>query len=163
MSSTPDAGTTTTEPRLVTLQPVDTAVVQAVIPMTEMAPFFDRSFSALVPELQEQGVPIAAPAHALHRRRPAETADLEVGFAVDRPVEPSGDVVPGLLPGGTVATLVHHGSYDGLPGSWGRLEEWLTGQGLVGTSPIWEEYTTEPSPDMDPAELRTTLFWPVRD
>jgi effector-binding domain-containing protein len=27
---------------------------------------------------------------------------------------------------------------------------------------MWEVYLTEPSPDMDPAELRTELFWPLQ-
>ena len=59
-----------------------------------------------------------------------------------------------------MAKLVHHGGLDGLPeGAWERLAGWIDEKGLAPGADIWEVYVTEPSPDMDPADLRTELIW----
>jgi effector-binding domain-containing protein len=42
-----------------------------------------------------------------------------------------------------------------------RLAEWLGAQGLSPSDERWEVYVTQPSPEMDPADLRTELYWPV--
>nr|WP_281371435.1 GyrI-like domain-containing protein [Petropleomorpha daqingensis] len=91
----------------------------------------------------------------------AETVDLEVGFPVDRQVRATGNVVAGGLPGGRLARVTHSGSFDGLGDAWARLAAWLDEQGLSPSSERWEVYVTQPSPDMDPRDLRTDLFWPV--
>jgi effector-binding domain-containing protein len=152
---------TVDEPGLVDVPPAATAVISGSVAMAELADFFDRSFSRLAPAIADQGVAIAGPAFALYHGSPAATADLEVGFATDRPVRPDGDVRAGTLPGGTVARLVHRGGYDRLPESWGRLRAWIEARGLTPGHDTWEVYVTEPSPDMDPADLRTELYWPL--
>jgi effector-binding domain-containing protein len=152
-----------TEPELVEVSASPTAVVAAVVPAGDIAAFFDRSFPAVAEAVAAQGATIAGPAFALHHQPPGETFDLEVGFATDRTVEASGDVRPGALPGGRVARLVHAGGYDELDEAWERLRSWIDDRGLTGRPGFWEVYVTEPSPDMDPADLRTELNWPVED
>jgi len=71
-------------------------------------------------------------------------------------------VHPGSLPAGRVARLVHVGGYDGLGESWGRLGAWIAEQNLAPGTVIWEVYVTEPNPDMDPADLRTELYWTLQ-
>ena len=70
---------------------------------------------------------------------------------------------PGSLPGGRVARVVHEGGYDELAGAWDRLGAWMSEHGLSFRMPFWEVYLTEPSPEMDPADLRTELNHPVGD
>jgi effector-binding domain-containing protein len=152
-----------TEARLVTLVSQTTAVVRGRIRMDELASFFDRSFSTLSSTLSAQGITPAGPAFALYHGAPTDRADLEVGFATDRPVAPDGDVVASSLPGGRVAQAVHEGSFDGLGESWQRLFSWIGDQGLTARDDFWEVYVTEPSPTMDPADLRTELNAPVED
>ena len=59
------------------------------------------------------------------------------------------------------ARLVHEGSFDQLGSSWGRLAEWIAAAGTAPGEDFWEVYVTEPSPDMNPVDLRTELNWPV--
>ena len=146
-------------PDLVDLTPATTAVIAGVVPMAEIADFFDRSFGALAPAIAAQDVAVLGPAFARYHGQPTYTVDLEVGFPTDRPVTTDGDVHASDLPGGRVATLVHHGAFDQLGESWGRLAAWIAEQGHVPTADIWEVYVTEPSPDMDPADLVTELYW----
>ncbi|MFF3166410.1 GyrI-like domain-containing protein [Streptomyces sp. NPDC003273] len=69
--------------------------------------------------------------------------------------------VVGSLPGGRVARLTHFGSFDGLGASWERLGSWIQARGLSAGEDRWETYVTQPSPGMDPRDLRTELNWPV--
>jgi effector-binding domain-containing protein len=151
----------TSEPQIVDVPTTLTAVIAGVVPMDQIANFFDRSFTALAATIGEQGASITGPAFALYHSPPDATADLEVGFPTDRELRPQGDVRAGSLPGGRVARFVHHGGYDGLGATWQRLGEWIAAQGLTPAAVLWEVYVTEPSPEMDPADLRTELYWRV--
>lgn len=149
------------DPELVEIEEATTAVVADVVELTEMAAFFDRSFSTLQEVLAAQAITPVGPAFARHARPVTDSADLEVGFPTDEAVAAERGVRPGSLPGGQVARHVHHGSFDGLPGAWQHLEAWIAEQGLTPGDAMWEVYVTEPSPDMDPADLRTELNWTV--
>ena len=151
-----------TEPELADLNEITTAMIHGVVPMAEIADFFDRSFSELATVLDRQGIAPTGPAFARYAGPPGETADLEVGFPVSGSVTPEGQVCPSRLPAGPVARLVHAGGYDRLGESWGRLGSWIAEQGLTPGADLWEVYVTEPRPDMDPADLRTELFWALR-
>lgn len=150
------------EPAVVELSEATTAVVREVVDMTELPQFFDRAFTTIVPVLTEQGVSIVGAAFARYHGVPTTSADLEVGFPTDRPVQPTGDVVAGSLPGGRAARVIHHGSYDRLGESWQRLQSWLEQHGHTAGVDIWEVYLTEPTPETDPATLRTELNWVLR-
>ena len=151
-----------TDPDLSYLTETTTAVVNGVVPMAEIADFFDRSFSELAKVLDGQGVTPTGPAFARYAGPPGETADVEVGFPVQDLVSPEGGVQQSSLPAGRVARLVHAGGYDQLGDTWGRLEAWMAEQGLTPGADLWESYVTEPNPEMDPADLRTELFWTVQ-
>lgn len=56
---------------------------------------------------------------------------------------------------------VHEGGYEELAAAWDRLGEWMSDEGLNFKMPFWELYLTEPSPEMDPADLRTELNHPA--
>lgn len=148
-------------PELVSVAPVTTAVVKGTISSDEVTDFFDRSFGVLGEALAAQGLTPTGPAFALYRGVPDETMDLEVGFPTGRAIEADGAAEAGELPGGRVARLVHAGSFDGLTDAWQLLGRWIGEQGLTPGEPFWEVYLTEPSPDMDPADLHTELNWPV--
>lgn len=148
-------------PELVEIDQQTTAVIRGEVATKELAGFFDRSFKRLNEVISGQGVDIVSPAFGLYHRQPGETADLEVGFATGSAVHPDGEVEAGTLPGGRVARVVHAGSFDDLGASWERLASWIEDQDLAPGQSFWEVYLTEPSPDMDPTELRTELNWPV--
>jgi effector-binding domain-containing protein len=151
------------EPTLVDVEAATTAVIGAVVPRQELVNFFDRSFSSVAAVLSDQDLAIQSPAFARFHRPPAEDVDLEVGFVTASPVRPVGEVRTGSLPRGRVARLVHEGGYDQLGESWGRLGSWIGAQGLTPGRALWEVYVTEPSPEMDPAALRTELNWSIED
>lgn len=151
----------TTEPDLTDTSETVTAVIKAVVPMAEIAGFFDRSFSELAEALDRQGIAPTGPGFARYAGPPGETADLEVGFPVAQPLPSEGNVVTSSLPAGRVAHVVHVGGYERLGETWGRLAGWIAEKGLTPGADLWEVYVTEPTPETDPADLRTELFWVV--
>lgn len=151
-----------TAPHLVDEPERMTAVVRGdAVPTAELPAFFDRAFGVLFPTVNGQGVQPVSAAFALYRSMPTDVVDLEVGFVVDRPVTPEGDVEPSTLPGGRIARTVHAGGFDGLGSAWQGLMGWVVEQGLTPGSVFWEVYLTEPNPEMDPADLRTELDVPI--
>jgi effector-binding domain-containing protein len=151
------------EPTVVEVPAAATAVIAAVVPMAELAGFFDLTFTTIPPVLAGQGVSPVGPAFAVYHGAPGEDADLEAGFPIGAPLRAVGDVRPGSLPAGRVARVVHAGGYDELGATWERLHDWIEAQNLPHGQLLVEVYVTEPSPDMDPATLRTELNWYLED
>jgi effector-binding domain-containing protein len=151
-----------TAPELTETSATSTAVIRGTVALDEIASFFDRSFGELASVLGAQGVAPIGAAFARYAGPPGDPVELEVGFPIEGTVAPAGSVEPSSLPAGRVARLVHAGGYDELGRSWDRLGRWIVEQGLTPADDLWEVYVTEPSPEMDPADLRTELSWLVR-
>ncbi|GAB3653830.1 GyrI-like domain-containing protein [Zhihengliuella somnathii] len=157
-----------TEPVIVPVSAARTAVVKGTdVPFAELSGFYDGAFAALAEVLETEGLSPVGPAFGLMTRQPTESMDLEVGFAIDHPLEgprtsASGVTVePSTLPEGTTAVASHLGAYDALGEAWGAFMTWIGEQGYSPQLPFWEVYVTEPSPEADPESMRTDLFVPV--
>ncbi len=154
MEITPEAHT----PEIVRREPVSTAVVRGTVRMEELPQFYDRAYPLVASVLEQQGLqPLEAVGHYL--TPPGQTIELEVGFTTVGRVEEDSDVVASSLPGGDVVRMTHLGPYEELAESWGRLASWIGQQGRRPGRSFWEVYVTEPSPEADPATMRTDLYW----
>lgn len=147
-----------TDPVPVTLEAVPTAVVRhSGVTVEDLPPLFDAGY----PAIAASGAHLAGPAFALYRGDPQAAFDLELGFPVAEPlagpVAGAVTVEPSELPAGPAWAVSHLGSYDSLPEGWGRLSAAAAAQGFR-PSAFFEVYVTEPTPDTDPATLRTDLF-----
>lgn len=162
--------------RLLRAPAVPTAVVRVTgVPMSGLAEVFDSVFGTVFPRAFAAGLAPAGPPVALYTAAiegPDSVVDLEIGFPLGaplsdqvgaEPVEVDGRrVVASELPAGEVAVVSHVGPYDDLGGAWAALMGEIAGAGRAPGVPFWESYVTEPSPDSDPASLRTDLFCVVR-
>ena len=86
------------------------------------------------------------------------------GMRIARHLRPDGTdrIQAGELPGGTVATVIHKGPYEGLPQTWAALVEWISAQGLQPAGAPWEVYLTDPGAEPDSSKWRTQIFFPVQ-
>ena len=151
---------------------VPTVVVRATnVAMSTISELFDAAFGTALPAAFARGLTPAGPAFALYTRLTDgadPVADVEIGFPLDgplieqlddEPVEGGGlRVVASVLPAADVAVTTHLGGYDGLGQAWGEFLGQIGAMGRAPGTPFWETYVTEPSPDMDPADLRTDLY-----
>jgi effector-binding domain-containing protein len=143
---------------------VPTVVVRrADYPMSEMPALFDSTFSALFPALAEAGLQPAGPAFSLHTRMPTDTIDIELGVPVSAPLaapitRADVELVPSCQPAGSAARTAYLGGYEGLGNAWGGFMGAIAATGRRQAFPFWEVYVTQPTPETDPATLRTDLI-----
>lgn len=154
-----------TELTVIEVPAIPAAVVEArEVHMSDLPELFDATFSGLFPVLSEACLEPAGPAFALYTRQPSETVDLQVGIPTSagltnaQPIAGGHIVIPAELPGGSMAVRSHLGGYDGLGESWAQLLKDAVAAGHRPGLPFIELYVTEPSPEADPADMRTDLF-----
>jgi len=89
------------------------------------------------------------------------TLDVEAGIPVAAAAEGKGDIVASELPGGTVATTVHTGPYDGLHEAHAALQQWAKDNDRTPTGAPWEVYVTDPGSEPDPTKWETRVYLPL--
>lgn len=150
-----------------TLEEVPLAVVKHHgLRSGDLREVFDSSYGAIGAAIGAGSVTPAGPAIAWYSGDPAGEFDLAIGFPLAQPLaEPVGEgdlrIVHDHLPAGSYAALSHVGSYDGLAGAWERLMQDVREGGARPVGPWGEVYVTEPSPEADPAAMRTDLLVPI--
>ena len=143
------------EVELVDLQEQQTAVVRGHVTLDDVADFLGGAFEEVVRTLGSQGSAPAGPPFAQYAVR-SDGFDVEAGFPTRSPVEPTGRVTPGDLPGGQVARTLHHGAYGEVAAAYDALGAWLTDNGYRPAGAPWESYLDGP----DVAEPRTIVYFP---
>lgn len=147
--------------------PLAVAVYERVT-MDDLRDLFDHTFTAMGGAIGRGDLVPAGPALALYRGDPRGTFDIEIGFPArtpwSGPIDADGvTVVASEWPPGPTAALSHVGGYDGLGGSWERLMAAAGSAERGEPVALGEVYVTEPSPDADPATLRTDLLVALED
>ena len=114
-----------TEPLIAHKPERRTATIHLVVPPMDMPKYMDPAIQEVLQVLAEQGVKPMGPLFSYHHRRPADTFEFEIGFAVNGEVKPQGRVKPSTLPASRVVSSLYTGPYEGLGGAWGELERWV--------------------------------------
>jgi effector-binding domain-containing protein len=82
--------------------------------------------------------------------------NAEVGVLVTRAFEPSGRVVPSILPAGRVVRTIHRGDYDGLAGAHEAVRAWCDDNDTPVTGVRYEIYGDWFD---DVSKLETEVAW----
>lgn len=142
-----------------TVTPRTAAVITIQATMDGLGAEISRAFGELGEAMEARSTQPEAEPFVHYLSRVGADIVAEAGFPVAGPVEPSGRVRSGSLPGGEVATTVHVGPYDTLRETYGRLESWIREHGRSPAGEVWEIYLTEPAGD--PSTWRTRICWPL--
>jgi effector-binding domain-containing protein len=133
------------------------AVVRAHVRTDDIADFVGAAFAEVMTALERQRLAPVGPPFSRYAVGD-DGFDVESGFPSSGAVAPSGRVVPSELPGGTVATTLHTGAYDGVGAAYAAVTTWLTEHGMVASGAPWESYLDGP----EVAEPRTEVVVPCR-
>ena len=144
---------------IVERQEQPTAGVRERVPMADLPQFFSRAFGETMAAISAQGAHASGPPFGKYYGRPDAFVDVEAGFPVATPIEPAGNVVPGVLPGGRVAEAVHVGPFDTMGETYARLERDMQAAELTPGDVMWESYLTDPGEEPDPSKWRTQICW----
>ncbi|HSO04036.1 MAG TPA: GyrI-like domain-containing protein [Candidatus Limnocylindrales bacterium] len=136
-------------------QPV--AVVRAHVAVDGIPTFLAGAFGEVIGVLAAQGLEAAGPPFARYGMSD-RGFDVEAGFPSSAPVEPTGRVEAGELPGGPAIVILHRGSYDDVAADYRAGQEWLAANRWTATGAPWEVYLDGP----EVAEPRTLVCMPCR-
>jgi hypothetical protein len=131
-----------------------TAVVSGHVAHDGIAAFLGEAFGETLGAAGEASV--AGPPFARYDLD-GDGFSIEAGFPLVAPIAVAGRVTPSRLPGGTIATTMHVGSYMDLGAAYSALEEWIDENGYTAAGRPWEAYLDGP----EVAEPRTLVCWPV--
>jgi effector-binding domain-containing protein len=88
-----------------------------------------------------------------------DVPNVEVGVEVSGPFQPTGQVVPSVLPSGETAMTVHRGPYARLDDAHRAVLDWCAENGRAPAGPRWEVYGDWHD---DPARLETEVYYLLR-
>lgn len=140
-----------------------TAVVVQVVPVPQISTFLGEAFGEVMAAITAAGhFPAGAPFARydfveVPKGVTPETFRVEAGFPVNDPIEASGRVQPGVLPGGPAAVTIHEGSYQEVSAAYEAIEAWIASEGMVPSGPPWESYLDDPGEVPVP---HTEVVWP---
>ena len=148
------------EPVVVTTAPRKAAIVRIEVPAAVLGETIAAAMGEVVRAIALNSLfPTGSPfTHYLSSG--GEMVVAEVGFPVSGRLVASGRVTEGELPGGTIASAFHIGSYETIGDTYRRIESWILQRGNVPATGMWEVYLRGPGQETDPARWRTEIFWP---
>lgn len=128
--------------------------------MDELPTLIDAAFEAI----GASGLGLAGPPFSVYYGDDEALFDIDMGFpvaeALPAPISGAVPIEPSSLPAGDALALSHFGSYESLADGWNRLAAEATARRITPKC-YFEVYATEPVPGMDPADLRTDLFFVI--
>lgn len=81
----------------------------------------------------------------------------------DKSIQPEGEVQEKQIHGGKCAVFFHKGSYELLGETYKNIGDWLVNSGIsLGDEPLVQKYLDLDPRGVDPQELRTLIYLPIR-
>ena len=155
-------------PEVRELTPRPAAAVRVTTTLPELGQAYGTHLPSIAGRLAELGADVSGPPYGRYHAFEQEAIDVEIGIPVAAPLGAlpaladagEGELGASELPGGRVAFALHRGPYEGLSGTYDRLQTWMTENGHEPGGAPWELYVDDPE-EVDVAELRTELYWPL--
>jgi len=150
----------------ITLETVPSQVVAGIVFSTTMATLSEdmtRTIGTLLEQVHSDsaitaiGTVIAVYPEEMRADGPWK---CEICIPVSQPLLDHPVLTTHELPGGRVATVTHHGSYDGLKDTHNRIFAWFTAYGHTYAGAPREIYLNSPD-DVDTDDLLTRIEFPV--
>ena len=135
--------------------------IRATVSMEKIAEVMGPLFGEVHGYIQQRGQAPAGMPFTIYHSMQGGSVALECAIPVASPIEGTDRCHCGELPAGTVATVTHFGSYEGLPQTWSALTQWMESEGLTAAGAPWEVYVTDPGVEPDRSKWRTDIFFPV--
>lgn len=143
------------------LEDQPTAVLRTSLAVADIPAFLGRAYMATSATLAKAEAGPAGPPFARYHVVGDGRFEVEAGFPATKPIAPDGEVQPGTLPGGDVATTMYIGPYEGMEPAYAALNSWIAERGEPAGDP-WEIYYDDPDDVPDPASWRTRIVAPYR-
>ncbi|TVR27357.1 MAG: hypothetical protein EA387_01270 [Nitriliruptor sp.] len=159
---TPHGGATIDEIETRTLEEQDTAVVRSRLDASELTSWLSGVYGTLTLHLQRIGVPVIGQPFVRYHER-GRHLDVEAGLPTAERITPKDEVKLSSLPGGTVATIWHHGAPEEADRAFEALETWMQQRGVEPLGAPWAVHHIDPTALPERGSWQTELIWPFRE
>lgn len=121
-----------------------------------------EAFDAVIRKMSKEKLKASGAPFVIWHSKKGEIYDMECGIPYGgKEFKPSKKTERSKLPGGTVLTFMHKGSYDGLQQSWLKLRTYAKKSGYELNGAPFEEYLTDPKTEKDSSKWLTKLYQPI--
>jgi effector-binding domain-containing protein len=127
----------------------------------DMPQTLDEGYGTIAGYLNDLGEKPAGSPYVAYFNMDMENLDIELGIPVGKELQGQGRITVCQMPGGTAATCVHTGPYDGLKEAYRALSQWIQEQGHQMAGVAYEVYVDDPR-DTPPEQLRTRILFPLK-
>ena len=136
----------------------------AVIAMRGPYEQFPEAMHRLFAWIEEAGAEIVGPPGGMYADDPSTVPPEQLSWDVRVPIAPSKPEQPGddkgvsvmTMPAGRYASVLHKGSYEGIPAAYGLLFTWLAQEGIQPAAPPMEIFLSDPA-EVPEADLITEI------
>jgi len=146
---------------IVQLEPVRVATIRSIVAPEDVPDFMADALGLIAIALHDAGMRPAGPPFARYHSASPDGIDVEAGLPVAEPFLGGSVVHHGELPAGPAAVTTHVGPFDGLEAAWQALRATIDRLGRRRAGDPWEVYVVGPGSEVDEAEWRTELIWPL--
>jgi effector-binding domain-containing protein len=130
--------------------------------LQELPNVLGKAFGDVAMAIGEQGQQPRGPPFVEYYNLDTQNMDIEVGFPVAKKLQAKGDVKPGEMPAGKVATCIYTGPYgEGMRPAYEALTKCVEEKGEVPTGVAIEIYYNSPM-DTPPEKLQTQIVFPLK-
>jgi DNA-binding transcriptional MerR regulator len=155
--------TPATDVRHRTVGPATVAAISEVVDIKDALSWFVGAFGELHGALAAQHIVATGSTGGVFSNALFSQARGEATLFIpcDVKVRSVGRVVPLVVPGVELATLVHKGSHDNVDLAYGALATYVTRHALAVEGPLREYYLVGPQDTPEMSAWRTEIGWPI--
>jgi effector-binding domain-containing protein len=138
-------------------------VVRFDVPTNEIGPTIGKAYEKLFGFIGANGIIPAGPAFSVYYSfNPAGNTVFEAGVPVSSTVSGNDEIIYKEFPAMKVVTTLYKGPYDAMEPTYGKMNKYITANGLETDGTSWEVYMTDPSQMTDPKENQTIIYIPLK-
>jgi len=136
-------------------EPQPTLAMRKTTSVEKLPQVLGSVYGAIMGHLVALGEHPTGPPYAAYFNMDMQALDVEIGFPVSRKLDAQGDMQPGEIPGGKVATSLFVGPYSEMEPAYDELKAFIEEQGHEATGVVYEMYLNDPG---DAPETAQTLI-----
>ena len=143
---------------------VKAMTIRTVSNMKTIGPDMGKCYQELWEYMEKEGAKCTGECFALYHGTEfdPEHIDMECGFSVAGLIPDSGRIRGRLVEGGLMASAVHKGPYEGLPGAYEAIMKWEVENGEYVLLNEWRDnYLNDPM-SVAPEEILTEVLCTVK-
>jgi len=130
-------------------------------PVQDLGELLPKTYQTVMEYLAQIGQHPTGDPFAAYYNSDMQNLELDAGYLCTSKLPGKGNIQPGSIPGGKVASIVHVGPYPTMGDGYKALNDWMAEKGYQSAGVYYEVYLNNPA-DTPPEALQTQIFTPLK-